>query len=110
MSQACRTVVCDLFVCGDLSISCKLPFCRSAYKIDPHFQVLKPMEQITMAFRCIYVTLLAIAFSVTGVSAQNLSDVEQGKRLFEGMCARCHGYDGVGGEGPNLNKPNLTRA
>jgi cytochrome c oxidase cbb3-type subunit III len=36
--------------------------------------------------------------------------VQQGKALFEGMCARCHGIDGTGDEGPSLNRPTLTRA
>jgi len=38
------------------------------------------------------------------------ADVEQGKKLFQGMCARCHGMDGAGDEGPSLNHPSLTRA
>jgi cytochrome c oxidase cbb3-type subunit III len=42
--------------------------------------------------------------------AQNAADVEQGKKLFEGMCVRCHGVDGTGDEGPALNHPTLTRA
>lgn len=33
--------------------------------------------------------------------------LEQGNRLFEIHCARCHGLDGVGGEGPNLMRENL---
>jgi cytochrome c oxidase cbb3-type subunit III len=37
-------------------------------------------------------------------------DIQQGKKLFEGMCARCHGIDGTGDEGPSLNRPTLTRA
>lgn len=37
-------------------------------------------------------------------------DVEQGKKLFDGMCARCHGVDGTGDEGPSLDRPTLTRA
>ena len=38
------------------------------------------------------------------------ADIEQGKKLFQGMCARCHGLDGTGEEGPNLNRPTLARA
>jgi putative heme-binding domain-containing protein len=46
-----------------------------------------------------------------GASAgQAPADVEQGKQLFNGMCARCHGIDGTGDEGPSLNRPTLTRA
>src|SRR2546421_12608272 len=36
-------------------------------------------------------------------------DVQEGKRLFDGMCARCHGIDGTGDEGPALNRGVLTR-
>ncbi len=35
---------------------------------------------------------------------------EQGQRLFEVHCARCHGLDGAGGEGPSLFRENLRRA
>src|SRR5262249_45709696 len=41
---------------------------------------------------------------------QNSSDIQNGKQLFEGLCLRCHGFDGTGGEGPNLNRPTLTRS
>ena len=34
----------------------------------------------------------------------------QGKQLFQGMCARCHGIDGTGDVGPNLNRARLSRA
>jgi putative heme-binding domain-containing protein len=44
------------------------------------------------------------------VRAQATADVEPGKKLFQGMCARCHGIDGTGDEGPNLNRPTLSRA
>lgn len=42
-------------------------------------------------------------------AGQNAAELEQGRRLFEGLCSRCHGFEGTGGEGPNLNRP-LTRA
>src|SRR5262245_28288800 len=34
----------------------------------------------------------------------------EGKKLFESLCARCHGDDGSGAEGPSLNRPHLRRA
>ncbi len=37
-------------------------------------------------------------------------DVAHGKRLYEGRCARCHGMQGHGGEGPALARPYLTYA
>ena len=37
-------------------------------------------------------------------------EIEHGKRIFGIHCARCHGLDGVGGEGPNLMRENLRRS
>src|SRR5499427_4377700 len=42
--------------------------------------------------------------------AQNPTDTQQGKQLFEGLCADCHGFEGAGGRGPSLNRPTLSRA
>jgi len=42
--------------------------------------------------------------------AQNPTDTQQGKQLFEGLCADCHGFEGAGGRAPSLNRPTLTRA
>ena len=52
------------------------------------------------------VLLCAGAYPLT---AQNSSELSKGKQLFLGMCSRCHGAEGGGGEGPNLNRPTLTR-
>ena len=41
---------------------------------------------------------------------QGVSDVDQGKRLYEGMCVTCHGYDGAGAQAPSLNRPRLDQA
>ena len=54
----------------------------------------------------ITVAILVLAL----VAAQDTTDIQKGKQLFEGLCSRCHGFDGAGGEGPNLNRPTLTRA
>jgi putative heme-binding domain-containing protein len=37
-------------------------------------------------------------------------DLAQGKRLFEGNCARCHGVNGAGGIGPTLTRARLRHA
>jgi putative heme-binding domain-containing protein len=37
-------------------------------------------------------------------------DEARGKRLFEGHCARCHGMQGGGGLGANLQRPKLRQA
>jgi len=38
------------------------------------------------------------------------ADLEQGKRLYGGRCAGCHGPAGNGGKGANLATPSLSRA
>jgi putative heme-binding domain-containing protein len=38
------------------------------------------------------------------------SDIAQGKRIFQGHCAGCHGPGGEGGRGAILARPTLTRA
>jgi putative heme-binding domain-containing protein len=35
---------------------------------------------------------------------------EPGQRLYESLCARCHGIEGVGGQGPSLRQPVLRQA
>ena len=50
-----------------------------------------------------------LALSALGACAQT-GDLEKGRQLFLGMCSRCHGVTGAGGEGPNLNRPVLSQA
>lgn len=38
------------------------------------------------------------------------SDLEQGKKIFNGQCVVCHGIEGTGSRGPALNLPKLQRA
>ena len=38
------------------------------------------------------------------------NDVAAGKRVFDAQCAWCHGTDGVGGNGPNLQRAALKHA
>jgi cytochrome c oxidase cbb3-type subunit III len=38
------------------------------------------------------------------------SDISQGKRIYQGHCAGCHGPGGEGGRGAILARPTLTRA
>jgi cytochrome c oxidase cbb3-type subunit 3 len=52
------------------------------------------------------ILLLSAACVLTAQSP----DEAKGKQLFLGMCSRCHGLEGGGGEGPNLNRPVLTHA
>jgi cytochrome c oxidase cbb3-type subunit III len=43
-------------------------------------------------------------------AAQVSPAIEQGAKLFEGLCAVCHGTAGGGGEAPSLNRFQLDRA
>ena len=43
------------------------------------------------------------------ISSPTPDDLAQGKRLFVAHCAICHGIEGTGGRGPNLNQPVLRR-
>ena len=54
--------------------------------------------------------MLIASLLLTVAAAQAAANVEPGKKLFDGMCARCHGIDGTGDEGPSLNRPTLSRA
>src|SRR5438552_8454006 len=54
--------------------------------------------------------MLLTILITTAALAQNPSDIQKGKQLFEGLCADCHGFEGTGGRGPNLNRPTLSRA
>src|SRR2546428_6216934 len=54
--------------------------------------------------------VLSIAAPSYAAGQNATGDVAEGKKLFDGMCARCHGIDGTGDEGPSLNHPTLTRA
>ncbi|HTS50346.1 MAG TPA: c-type cytochrome [Bryobacteraceae bacterium] len=54
--------------------------------------------------------LTAALFLISAVASAQTSDLEKGKQLFLGMCSRCHGLTGAGGEGPNLNRPVLADA
>ena len=47
---------------------------------------------------------------VQPLRSQTRSDVEEGRKLFAGMCVTCHGFEGKGGEAPSLNRPKLVRA
>jgi len=53
------------------------------------------------------VLALAMQGAPPPAAARNL---QEGKKLFDGMCARCHGIDGTGDEGPALNRATLARA
>ena len=51
----------------------------------------------------------AAAQAESPIPRQTLDDLERGRQLFQGQCARCHGMGGAGGTGPSLNR-SLGRA
>ena len=54
--------------------------------------------------------LLAAPAAAQPLAEASADDVAHGKRVFDIHCSRCHGLDGVGGEGPNLMRENLRRS
>ncbi|HEV2201503.1 MAG TPA: c-type cytochrome, partial [Bryobacteraceae bacterium] len=56
------------------------------------------------------VILIATTGLVQPLRSQARSDVEEGRKLFAGMCVTCHGFEGKGGDAPSLNRPKLGRA
>src|SRR5262245_59401060 len=54
--------------------------------------------------------MLVANLLMTIALVQNPADIRQGKQLFEGLCADCHGFGGAGGRAPSLNRATLTRA
>jgi putative heme-binding domain-containing protein len=61
-------------------------------------------------FALLATLLLAAPAAAQPLADANPEDVVHGTRVFEIHCARCHGIDGVGGEGPNLMRENLRRS
>jgi cytochrome c oxidase cbb3-type subunit III len=54
--------------------------------------------------------LLLLLTVAVQTAPNNARDIQEGKKLFDGMCARCHGIDGTGDEGPALNRAVLSHA
>src|SRR5262249_41615280 len=74
--------------------------------------------QRTLSHRIQYAPMITLALLMASgltLSAQpnpytTASDISQGKRIFQGHCAGCHGPGGEGGRGAILARPTLTRA
>ncbi len=56
------------------------------------------------------VTIILLLLAITLQSKSQEKDISKGRVIFTAHCARCHGIDGVGGEGPALNRAYLPRA
>ncbi len=56
------------------------------------------------------INLLLLALTLAQADPLDGLSPLEGKRLFDGQCAVCHGIGGGGGTGPSLQKPVLPRA
>ena len=64
---------------------------------------------IALLHRSILLSVMGLSF--TGVAFPLWAqDLENGRQLFQTLCARCHGILGEGGEGPSLKRAQLSRA
>jgi len=64
---------------------------------------------------CLFALFLAAAIAAARPGQDRdvtltVDELAQGKRVYVGQCALCHGIEGVGGRGPALNQPALRRA
>jgi mono/diheme cytochrome c family protein len=64
---------------------------------------------------CLFALFLASAIAAARPGQDRdvtltVDELAQGKRIYVGQCALCHGIEGVGGRGPALNQPALRRA
>jgi len=63
---------------------------------------------------CVPAALLIAAELLTAqskpFSGADASELAAGKRIFDAQCAWCHGTDGTGGAGPNLQRSDLRHA
>lgn len=66
------------------------------------------MKRHLFLFALLLAGALFIALSAASQEPNPKSnDLAQGKRLYVGHCALCHGIEGTGGRGPQLNLPKL---
>jgi cytochrome c oxidase cbb3-type subunit 3 len=68
----------------------------------------RPLTSSAITTAVIFTT--ALISSVQPLRSQSPSDLESGRKIFEGRCVTCHGFEGAGGDAPNLKRPTLDRA
>jgi cytochrome c oxidase cbb3-type subunit 3 len=78
---------------------------------------MRPKMIRTQTLLLFSLCVVVIPHSLLSAQAEKVSkpnaaapDLAAGKRMFERHCSLCHGIDGKGGRGPNLNRAQLFRA
>lgn len=62
-----------------------------------------------IAVGCVLAWFMAIALPVECAGANSAEERDTGQRIFDGSCARCHGFDGLGAIGPNLQRSEIAK-
>ena len=65
-------------------------------QISPNFQDEGKWQFVWLVRSFLFSTLLIAAFFTPNLSPAQGSNLDFGKKYFEGKCARCHGKDGAG--------------
>src|SRR5262245_13794712 len=66
--------------------------------------------QIAKRWLCLGAMAVAVGALPAGVGAQSKADIDGGRKLFEGMCAECHGAGAAGADAPARNRARLRHA
>jgi putative heme-binding domain-containing protein len=66
------------------------------------------MNRVRFLLAFLFLVLAALVGAQSAPTSQGDAS-SLGKKVYTNQCALCHGIDGVGGRGPALNRPKLTR-
>ena len=70
---------------------------------------LSPFFIVAVLFLLVFIVITPDILQSQSTKENN-KELERGKLLFEGQCARCHGMTGAGGTGPSLKRIVLRSA
>jgi len=85
--------------------------CRSRYRRNFLLQaLLLPLTLLACAAGVSNQPEPAAAAAASPIATMSSVDLGNGQRLFRVHCARCHGMQGNGGEGPSLRRAQLKHA
>jgi mono/diheme cytochrome c family protein len=69
--------------------------CDTVARSDPH----RSRSQYHRARMKAPLTLFGLLLGISSMTADAQTDPQEGKRIYDQMCAGCHGFRGDGGEG-----------